>query len=31
MILKEYGIKKTQGYSEIRAAQKMAKDIYYAD
>ena len=31
VILKEYGIKKTQGYSEIRAAQKMAKDLYYAD
>ena len=31
VILKEYGIKKTQGYSEIKAAQKMAKDLYYAN
>ena len=31
VILKEYGIKKTQGYSEIKAAQKLAKDLYYAD
>ena len=31
VILKEYGIKKTQGYSEIKAAQKLAKDLYTAD
>ena len=31
VILKEYGIKKTQGYSEIKAAQKLATDRYYAD
>ena len=31
VILKEYGIKKTQGYSEIKAAQKLAKDLYNAD
>ena len=31
VILKEYGIKKTQGYSEIKAAQKLAKNLYYAD
>lgn len=31
VILKEYGIKKTQGYSEIKAAQKLAKDLYYTD
>ena len=30
-LLTEYGIKKTQAYSEIRAAQKMAKDLYYAE
>lgn len=30
-LLTEYGIKKTQAYSEIRAAQKMAKDLYYSD
>ena len=30
-LLSEYGIKKTQGYSEIKAAQKLAKDLYYAD
>lgn len=30
-LLKEYGIKKTQAYAEIKAAQKMAKDLYYAD
>lgn len=30
VILKEYGIKKTQGYSEIKAAQKLAKDLYNA-
>ena len=30
-LLSEYGIKKTQAYSEIKAAQKLAKDIYNAD
>ncbi len=30
-LLKEYGIKKTQGYAEIKAAHKMAKALYYAD
>ena len=30
-LLKEYGIKKTQGYAEIKAAHKMAKVLYYAD
>lgn len=30
-LLAEYGIKKTQAYAEIKAAQKMAKDLYYAD
>ena len=30
-LLSEYGIKKTQAYAEIKAAQKMAKDLYYAD
>lgn len=30
-LLKEYGIKKTQGYAEIKAAHKMAKTLYYAD
>lgn len=30
-LLTEYGIKKTQAYAEIKAAQKMAKDLYYAD
>lgn len=30
-LLSEYGIKKTQAYSEIKAAQKLAKDLYYAD
>lgn len=25
----EYGLKKTQGYAEIKAAQKLAKDLYY--
>ena len=30
-LLKEYGIKKTQAYAEIKAAQKMAKELYYAD
>lgn len=30
-LLKEYSIKKTQGYAEIKAAQKLAKDLYYAD
>ncbi len=30
VILKEYGIKKTQGYSEIKAAQKLAKELYNA-
>ena len=29
-LLKEYGIKKTQGYAEIKAAHKMAKALYYA-
>lgn len=31
MILKEYGLKKTQAYSEIKAAQKLAKELYEAD
>ena len=31
VILKEYGIKKTQGYSEIKAAQKLAKDLFNAE
>lgn len=30
-ILPEYGLKKTQGYSEIKAAQKLAKELYYRD
>lgn len=30
-LLSEYGIKKTQAYSEIKAAQKLAKDLYNAD
>ena len=30
-LLLEYGIKKTQAYSEIKAAQKLAKDLYNAD
>ena len=30
-LLNEYGIKKTQAYAEIKAAQKMAKELYYAD
>ena len=30
-LLKEYGIKKTQGYDEIKAAQELAKELYYAD
>lgn len=30
-LLKEYGIRKTQAYAEIKAAQKMAKELYYAD
>jgi len=30
VILKEYRIKKTQGYSEIKAAQKLAKELYNA-
>lgn len=30
-LLTEYDIKKTQAYAEIKAAQKMAKDLYYAD
>lgn len=30
-LLTEYGIKNTQAYAEIKAAQKMAKDLYYAD
>ena len=30
-LLTEYGIKKTQAYAEIKAAQKMAKDLYYTD
>lgn len=30
-LLKEYGIKKTQSYAEIKAAHKMAKVLYYAD
>ena len=31
VILEEYGLKKTQAYSEIKAAQKLAKDLYYKD
>lgn len=31
VILSEYGLKKTQGYSEIKAAQKLAKELYYED
>ena len=31
VILSEYGLKKTQAYSEIKAAQKMANELYYAD
>ena len=31
IILPEYGLKKTQGYSEIKAAQKLAKELYYRD
>ena len=31
VILPEYGLKKTQGYSEIKAAQKLAKELYYRD
>lgn len=31
IILPEYGLKKTQGYSEIKAAQKLAKELYYGD
>lgn len=31
IILPEYGLKKTQGYSEIKAAQKFAKELYYRD
>lgn len=30
-LLSEYGIKKTQAYSEIKEAQKLAKDLYNAD
>ena len=30
-LLSEYGIKKTQAYSEIKAAQKLAKGLYTAD
>ena len=30
-LLREYGIKKTQAYAEIKAAQKLAKDLYNAD
>ena len=29
VILPEYGLKKTQGYSEIKAAQKLAKELYH--
>lgn len=29
IILPEYGLKKTQGYSEIKAAQKLARELYY--
>lgn len=28
VILPEYGLKKTQGYSEIKAAQKLAKELF---
>lgn len=31
VILSEYGLKKTQAYSEIKAAQEMANELYYAD
>jgi hypothetical protein len=31
VILQEYNLKKTQAYSEIKAAQKLAKDLYYKD
>lgn len=31
IILPEYGLKKTQGYSEIKAAQKLTKELYYRD
>ena len=30
-LLDEYGIKKTQAYAEIKAAQKLAKDLYYGN
>ena len=30
-LLSEYGIKKTQAYSEIKAAQELAKDLYNVD
>lgn len=30
-LLSEYGIKKTQAYSEIKAAQKLAKDLFNAE
>ena len=29
VILPKYGLKKTQGYSEIKSAQKLAKTLYY--
>lgn len=29
IILPEYGLKKTQGYSEIKAAQKLVRELYY--
>lgn len=28
VILPEYGLKKTQGYSEIKAAQKLVKELF---
>lgn len=31
IILPKYGLKKTQGYSEIKAAQKLSKELYYRD
>lgn len=31
VLLPEYDLKKTQGYAEIKAAQKLAKALYYQD
>jgi len=31
VIMEEYGIKKTQAYAEIKAAQHLAKYLFYAD